>query len=394
MKPKNPESGQAIVLIALFMIGLLAMLGLSLDGGGMFYLNRDLANAVDAGAWVGTYALCNDGDVEAAVLEIVAENGFNREDELVRSIVIDTELTVVGKYNIPAETLRVSATAEKVAYFIDFVYKDPLLVTRTAVGQCQRSYASASESTITALSSTCQNAVDLSGSNIQIVGDILSNEGIKVSTSSGNIMGGGYYTTSAQTNDNTVWYPDEDNPAPLPAPIINDMPWEEDLFLPGGEYYEAALAEGMLTVIDNSSTYVVNNAHLEGLYVLTGGADFRTVGQSITIGPKGLTVVSVGGGRITFSGNGIDLNPYVPGLLLYSTAVTTCGGSAISFSSSNAEWSGDLYAPYGGISVSDSNASSFDSSIVGQTVKISSSNTQLGNNFQSAIIPPEASLVE
>lgn len=42
------QSGQAIVLMALMMLGLMAALGLAIDGGGLFFLHRDTQNATDA----------------------------------------------------------------------------------------------------------------------------------------------------------------------------------------------------------------------------------------------------------------------------------------------------------------------------------------------------------
>src|SRR5688572_27552570 len=71
------ESGQALVIIALLMLGLLAATGLAVDGGGLFFLQRDAQNATDASVLSASYAICTDGDPVAAGLATMASNGFD-----------------------------------------------------------------------------------------------------------------------------------------------------------------------------------------------------------------------------------------------------------------------------------------------------------------------------
>jgi Flp pilus assembly protein TadG len=82
------EKGQSIVIVAAAMIGLLALTGLAIDGGNLFWQRRRAQNAADAGAMAGTRVLaqiiatCQDGDstddaqIAQAVTEFVAANGF------------------------------------------------------------------------------------------------------------------------------------------------------------------------------------------------------------------------------------------------------------------------------------------------------------------------------
>jgi len=57
MKPihlqTTSERGQSLVLVALMMVGLLAFVGLALDGGQVFEMRRQVQNAADAGALAG-----------------------------------------------------------------------------------------------------------------------------------------------------------------------------------------------------------------------------------------------------------------------------------------------------------------------------------------------------
>jgi len=82
------EKGQSLVIVAAAMVGLLALTGLAIDGGNLFWQRRRAQNASDAGAMAGTRVLaqiiatCQDGDsaddaqVAQAVTELVAANGF------------------------------------------------------------------------------------------------------------------------------------------------------------------------------------------------------------------------------------------------------------------------------------------------------------------------------
>ena len=51
------ETGQSIVVIALMMVGLIAMLGLVIDGGNVYLQRRRMQNAADAGALAGAHTL-------------------------------------------------------------------------------------------------------------------------------------------------------------------------------------------------------------------------------------------------------------------------------------------------------------------------------------------------
>lgn len=392
------EKGQAIVIVALYMVILLFFGGLAIDGGDLLWLYNDVWNATDAAAKAAANDVCSGGDGVTLGLQLATANGFT-EDELkarYRTIAVDVTVTeVTNQYGVPGYDVEVYIKAEKKKYFIQLIYGGPLETSVRAIEHCDSSYMSAAGSVITGLRGECENAVDLSGSDITITGGILSAESIKISTSSGTIIGEGYYTTIYEGNENTLWNPSGTNPAPAMGPIYDDMPWEIEQFLPGGVYYEQALSEGLLHI--ETGSYVATNETLEGLYLLTGSGDFRSVGISNTIGPRGLTVVTTAGGAIHFSGRDLsNLNPYINngknGLLLYSTAVTSCGGNGILFDSSRATYSGDIYAPQSGCNISDSENSGFDVRIVCGTVNISSSDTNIGNeHVYSPLMPPTQS---
>ena len=57
---RNDESGQIIVLVAILMVGLVAVVGLVTDGGLVFSQRRDLQNVADAAALAGAMQIDQD----------------------------------------------------------------------------------------------------------------------------------------------------------------------------------------------------------------------------------------------------------------------------------------------------------------------------------------------
>lgn len=63
------QKGQSLVLLAILMIGILALLALVLDGGNLFAKRRLMQNAADAGALAGARTLCvTKDDTQAAFI--------------------------------------------------------------------------------------------------------------------------------------------------------------------------------------------------------------------------------------------------------------------------------------------------------------------------------------
>src|SRR5215510_3606611 len=92
MKRKQfSQRGQAIILIALAAIGIVAVVGLAIDGSAKFSDRRHAQNAADTAALAGAYALANgDPDWELEALNRALENGYD-----------DNPLDEVEVYNPP-----------------------------------------------------------------------------------------------------------------------------------------------------------------------------------------------------------------------------------------------------------------------------------------------------
>lgn len=154
-KRTQRQSGQAIVLIALMMVGLMGILGMAIDGGGLFFLHRDTQNAVDAALIAALYAKCTgnraelesqpdpDGtyanlyekSIHLAALNAASKNGFTHG--------VNADITIESNYQPPESSndryIRVQIRAGKPSYFIQLVYPEPLEVTTSGVGYCEPS---------------------------------------------------------------------------------------------------------------------------------------------------------------------------------------------------------------------------------------------------------------
>jgi len=132
------DSGQAIILIALAMVGLLGFTALAVDGGHLMFLRRDTQNAADAALLAGTMALCTgEADVVTPAKAAAASNGFD-DDGVTNNVTINSPPTSdpsAPYYNDP-EYLEAIVNANMKGNFVQLVYNGPLEVTSRGVGHC------------------------------------------------------------------------------------------------------------------------------------------------------------------------------------------------------------------------------------------------------------------
>ncbi|MEO1288615.1 MAG: Tad domain-containing protein, partial [Chloroflexota bacterium] len=134
------EGGQAIVLIALLMVILIASVGLAIDGGGMFLLYRDIQNATDSAGLSAAYALCTEGDPIVQAMRTAELNGFDNNDP-------NTTVTITRTTDAATseELIVVDITAEKPSYFIQVIYPGPLIVSSQTTAFCRRTAGASSD---------------------------------------------------------------------------------------------------------------------------------------------------------------------------------------------------------------------------------------------------------
>lgn len=135
MKHKNTEKGQAIVLVVLLFVGLLAAAGLAVDAGRVYSARRSAQNAADNAALAAAYAICNNGVVSTAGTTAAATNGFSNGP--------DTTVTVsnppaTGPNAGNSDFVEVTITHTQPATITRLVYSGSLTNTVRAVARCSK----------------------------------------------------------------------------------------------------------------------------------------------------------------------------------------------------------------------------------------------------------------
>jgi hypothetical protein len=320
---KTLQSGQAILFIAMTMVGLIGALGLAIDGGGLLFMYRDIQNATDAAVVAATYARCTNGDVTSAGLAAAAQNGFNN-DGVTNWVTVNNPPTS-GEGAGDINFVEINIRALKASYFIQLVYPQPLEVVNGSVGHCRPAFNPTNVGAVFGISETCNNpsAVNFQGADLQIIGSVHSNQELKFNGSNQFVDGTGTYRLSA-SGGVTYSGGTAQITQPLPDPLAGYF--ARRVFDAGGRVYERALAKSMQLRGDASLVHIVTgnltSSNLEGYYVVSGNVDV----SNAVFGPAGATIIA--NGTIDFHTTR-EANYFVDGLLLYSGANGGCNGQGV-----------------------------------------------------------------
>lgn len=374
------DRGQAIVLVAALMILLLAITGVAIDGGGLYFLWRDVRNATDSAAIAAVYTLCVQGEEsdwrDVAVLS-AEQSGFvsdpdGSEDPEGNITVVEVDHPAALEFpGFDTDNLvEVRITAQKTAYFIKVLELiapvDDLIVSASTVAECQP--GSQPDDTgevpqptkfafdIRSPQGTCtgEPAFAFAGTGNAIYGNMYIND---------TIMGGGPTTPGANPiyGDLYVGAPASDSrhlrighlrEEPSPGPLYdtlgdgvitwgagpnanpNPFPWNNwSELMPGGAvqtqlgsnyHLLACSAGGKVEPGEWANHYTAPGSGVmqDGFYVpdYAGTLGYAcNVNQQLQI-PGGLrgNVTIVSNGKIETSGSGTQLTPYWEGVLLAS----------------------------------------------------------------------------
>ena len=130
------ESGQSMVIIAIFMVVLIAMLALVIDGGLGYTKRREAQNAADAAALAGADALCDSDtatDARTVARQYLLLNGGS-EPAAADIIILEREITVTAHVTHPtffagilgSDEITASATATPGCFFPCSAYVVPI----------------------------------------------------------------------------------------------------------------------------------------------------------------------------------------------------------------------------------------------------------------------------
>jgi hypothetical protein len=431
MKGKEREHGQAAVLLALALVGLIAFAALAIDGGNAYLMRRNSQNASDAGAFAGSREVylirhkpwdvdcINDATVGACLLRVVNDaterngvpdtngvSGDETNDNVVayfvdsageRAAQITSDWPVD---DVPLSDVSMGVLVENTIRFDTFIAG---LIGRSEMAATTRS-ATLLQGKVNAVNnaiwadSDCylSTACSITGDSQMVDGGIHSNAELKIEPSGeGSVYTGTleYAAPDHYVNlDKIELYPAPSITNPVQVPVdfleplfdINDYDYRvegskiptptivgEGYLFDGVDYYFYP---------DNGAGTKPQMVMAEGLHFSADqhGLDMGTDGSAV---PLAITVVSVGEIKYHVKEGDVSLLfPYVDGILLFSTAGEKgCPSNitAVNMSINEARWEGLIYAPNGHVDMSFSGNAAFRGAIVAWTIAISGSDFQL-----------------
>lgn len=379
------QTGQVIILMAFGMIALLAVLGLAIDGGRLFYLERDAQNAADAAAMAAAYALCSGGNVVQAGETAAADNGFT-SSEIQVTTPVDASLIPAG--DDVDDYVQVVISSDIPSYFIHLVYGGDLGVSIDALGNCDSGFDPLTDGAAVMGTHGCTDncdVVDFSGADVYLWGGIITNGDFKSTGAYHEINGTAEYGESCTVNDPGTVY---NNPAgdiverteQLEIPIF----YTTEEFESTGAIAAAALADGG-RYYEVTGLVKLENYPDGGLFYADG--DITISFNKVTSYPP-ITVVSTGTikANVTGGASAVELTPYHEGLLFFSEDGSSgCKSNyGVDFVGSVTRWRGLIYAPYGHVQVPGSQLIAYGA-IIADTVKTPSSTTTI--IYDHTVIP-------
>lgn len=403
---RHNERGQAIVLMAFAMLGLLAFVALAIDGGNTLTERRRAQNAADAGALAGARTLwllrVQSNEFETPVLQAInaaaeangvddtdgaPQNHVNanvhayytdRDGELLPGT---NEVGALGVIPPGAEGIRVVTHRDFQAFIAGLVGRPNLAADAEAIAVIIPPHGCGDFAIYAGCSGDCQqNTLQVNGSSIVINGGgIHSEDDIAIS-------GGGQ---GIEINDGFIEYGTEIDPPggvgkietnngsePTQVEPIGLPPlWDLEDFQPGSP--AANLAGAQYHYVNGN----LNNLSGDGLYYVTGDVSLHD--------PVGnVTIVAVGEIKISGGANIHTFNQQWP--LLFSNSSNTQQG-AIDISGSDSQWTGFIYAPNGLVSMSNAHNATLSGAIYAAEVQLSGSDIFI--NYDPAYCPPQRARV-
>jgi hypothetical protein len=136
MKIKTLEQGQALIVIALALVGLIGIAGLVIDGGNAFQDRQQAQNAADAAALASAHARITGGNMVDAAMASAATNGYNNDG--VKNIISFYTPPKDGPHEGDIEYIQVIIRSTVTTYFMRVVGTDEIINEVQAVARTKR----------------------------------------------------------------------------------------------------------------------------------------------------------------------------------------------------------------------------------------------------------------
>jgi hypothetical protein len=304
------ERGQAIVLLAVLIVALMAVAGLAVDGGRLYAERRFGQNAADNAALAGALAICTGEDVVSASQNAAAANG---QGDMVDFVINQPPLS--GPNAGDNTYVEVYIRSAKQPVFAQIVYAGDFETTARAVGHCFQGGGPVGGGNVVLILDD-NNACSFSATGNATLYLTLGNGGIYANSSDADnaICGSGNAEVNTDTGVFVVGgYTESGNADFNPPPVTGVSPIPDPLAAlaaptePGGSCVTYSLSGSNSATIDPGkycSITVSSNAVLTmnpGEYYIETG-NFSISGNASLSATEVLIYVEQG--NFTMSGNG------------------------------------------------------------------------------------------
>ena len=426
MNKKNyKEKGQAIVLIAFAIIGLVGLTGLAIDGGNAYAERRHAQNAADTAVVAAALAKTRGNpNWQTAGLDMASNNGYNNsnpEHSVILHSCNDTsnpDVLCAAPYDGNAEYLHIVIHSTVQTFFAPVIGISQTTNRVEAIARAKPSKQMYDGNAVVSLNPRDPSVYTLHGSSSTVItgGGIFVNSSadcayketdsalpILDAGQSINIVG----TACGQTNQPTVASSTAEQLPPL------DLSWLDPVCAGAVVYdknvHRTTAADGSYVITPPANAPLLyseseNKAFppfppnpksvilMPGVYCLEEPMTINSgtvTGTNITIVMHDSDAVSITGGTVTLSapktGATMDLLFYQP----YADVVNLNGNALLNLT-------GTILAPYAEIGVEGGAGSQINGQIIGDTVDITGgSGTQINyDDEQNMDAPPQIELIQ
>jgi hypothetical protein len=398
---RTRSSGQTLALFAVLAPGLLALMGLGLDGARIFLERREAQGAADLAALAGVRSLPDDATTAVADARVIGVAHGYTQDQVVPMTPYGGDQSKI-EVTIDSSVNPLFLPVLGIFGLGDFSTVD---VSARAVAQAEWTTATSDGYAIFALEGcpSLEKSVDISGSSSFLVGRVHSNSDVYISGSTTSfsgavtsVCGSGYPAFHDGGGGNTY------DPAPTtgehePDPIgyaITDFSC--DFYAPSTGTWDLA-SNGVWWVGGSKDSKTLR----PGTYCARGSSGTIKLGDSdiaiddvvvdeVYYGPGGVTFVAPY--QVEISGSNFELMPHEKDVLFASYGNTDV---AVKVAGSGGTWAGLIYAPNGTAEVSGSSNFNFTGGIIGERVKLNGSDATINGDAGLPAAPEQSiALVE
>ncbi|MFC5860848.1 Tad domain-containing protein [Acidicapsa dinghuensis] len=421
MRLLRDENGQALIVVALSMVLLLAFAAIAVDVGRLLYIQRQLQTAADAAAVAGAIELqqcgttANCSTMQTAAKSALAENNLSvSSSNLLTQCATGSTTQLTLTVNNGPCALGASDPNHGNTKYVEAVVAEPVITLFAGILSVKsfnisaRSEAGLGDPTdcVYVLNPTATDALLVNGNST-----LTAQCGIIVDSNANTAaLFNGHPTVSASEIDVAGGAVSNGNPSVSPTPTTGDPPQSDPLAgLPApqvgacgattsspftGSPSSGATVNGNGSAVFNPGTYcgtvTLNGSSTAtfnpGTYIFTG--NFQVNGNNTLTGTGGVTFYfSSTAGSFTVNGNShVDLvaptSGTYEGILLYQNASDT--NTDIINGDNTSVWQGTIYLPGAQLTVNgNGNAAAYTFLVVNKLLDNGNSTFTLGDDYSS-----------